>query len=127
MGNPLSAFAANCFMSSFEMEAKANYPDFPSLWYIYVDDTCVVIHKDRVNDFMNYLNGIISRIKFTCEIEKDGVLPFLDLHLKRMNNKFEFGIFRKETATDRCIPSTSYHTQQTKLAAFNSSGEFAIE
>lgn len=118
MGNPLSAFAANCFMSSFE--TKANYPDFPALWYRYADDTCVVIHKDKVNDFMNYLNSINSRIKFTCEIECGGVLPFLDLQLKRINSKFEFNIFRKETATDRCIPSTSYHSQQTKLASFNS-------
>lgn len=120
MGNPLSAFAANCFMSYFETRAKENYPDFPSIWFRYVDDTYIVIDKEKVDDFRNYLNGINGRIHFTCEIEQNNVLPFLDLKLTRVNDMIDFNIYRKDTTTDRCIPSTSYHSQRTKLSAFNS-------
>lgn len=37
-----------------------------------------------------------------------------------MNDTIAFNIHRKPTNTDRIIPNTSYHTEQTKLAAFNS-------
>jgi hypothetical protein len=58
--------------------------------------------------------------KFTHETEVNGVLPFLDLEIIRKNNKLEFGIYRKPTATQRYITSDSYCNLQHKHAAFNS-------
>lgn len=120
MGNPLSAFAANCFMSEFETNAKSICPDFPSIWFRYVDDTFVIIDRDRIDDFLIHLNSLNNRINFTCELENNGVLPFLDLKLTRINDSIDFNIYRKETTTDRCIPSNSYHSKRTKFAALNS-------
>lgn len=120
MGNQLSSFAANCFMSALETGAEESYPDFPSIWYRYVDDTFAVIDKDKVDDFLFYLNGLNDRIHLTKEHEQGGSLPFLDLNITRMNDSLEFNIYRKVTNTDRCIPSTSYHSTQTKFSAFNS-------
>lgn len=63
------------------------------------------------------MHGII---KFTFETEVNFCLPFLDLMVKRVESYIEFDIYRKPTNTDRCIPSSSYHPNQTKFAAFNS-------
>lgn len=54
------------------------------------------------------------------EVEHNGAIPFLDLTISKINDRFDFDIFRKDTNTDRCIPATSYHSKQTKFAAFNS-------
>ena len=121
MGNPLSAFAANCFMAEFETKAKENYPDFPLLWVRYVDDTYIIIHKDKLANFLDFLNNVMQGIiRFTFETEIDFQLPFLDVMVKRVDNKIEFDIYRKPTNTDRCIPSNSNHPNQTKLSALNS-------
>lgn len=120
MGNPLSAFAANCFMSEFETTAKNNNPNFPSSWFRFVDDVLVVINESNVHDFLNYLNGMNPRIRFTVETESNGSIPFLDMNLTRLDDKITFNVYRKPTSTERCIPNTSYHSKNTKLAAFNS-------
>lgn len=68
------------------------------------------------------MNNRHESIKFTFEIESgiDNTLPFLDLNLKRVDQKIEFGIYRKSATTDRYITIDSYCTHQNKIATFNS-------
>ena len=44
---------------------------------------------------MDYLNSHHPRIKWTIEIEKEGVLPFVDLNLCRKAYRISAGIYRK--------------------------------
>ncbi|KAJ8953294.1 hypothetical protein NQ318_015876 [Aromia moschata] len=66
--------------------------------------------------FFEYLNTLHSNIKFTMETEKDGVLPFLDVLVRRTNNnKLAHGVYRKKTHRDRYLnadqrTSTTYQT-----------------
>ncbi len=69
---------------------------------------------------MKKFNGINERIKFTCEEEKDGQLPFLDLLLERKDGGIVFDIYRKPTDAPLCIPNHSHHPITHKLAAFES-------
>ncbi|KAJ8933568.1 hypothetical protein NQ318_019489 [Aromia moschata] len=49
------------------------------------------------------------------ETEKDGVLPFLDVLVKRTNNnKLVHGVYRKKTHTDRYLNATSHNHPQQK-------------
>ena len=41
-----------------------------------VDDTFVIIHKNSVEEFLDYLNTIENSIKFTIKKEADHTLPF---------------------------------------------------
>jgi predicted metal-dependent hydrolase len=62
-------------------------------------------------------------MKFTCEIEKEGVLPYLDVEVKRTeNNQLQFKVFQlsKPTNTQRFIVNESHHSRQHKMVAFNS-------
>ena len=51
--------------------------------------------KDHVEKFRNYLNKQHKNIKFTSEIEENGLLSFLDIKISRENNKFVISVYRK--------------------------------
>jgi uncharacterized membrane protein len=107
MGNALSPFVANLFMV-FEQKLK-RWKLFPTLWLGYVDDVFAIVHKDKIEDLMSLLNAQSPSIKFTCEIEKEGVLPFLDVKVRRTeNNQLQFKVFRKPTNTQKFIVNESH-------------------
>ena len=123
MGNSLSPFIANLFMSYFEENARQTLPYFPEIWFRYVDDIFAVFDLDKtdLNTFTDQLNSLAPTIKFTVEQETNGTLPFLDLLIIRtQDQKLEFDIYRKPTANHRFIMNSSNHPHQSKLAAFNS-------
>lgn len=121
MGNPLSCFIANIFMSHFETKAKEEMTYFPRTWLRYVDDIFAVFdRKENLNDFVNKLNSIYPSIKFTYEVENDKKISFLDVLILRNNEKLEFDIYRKPTHTNRFITQDSHHPPEQKRSAFNS-------
>lgn len=123
MGNPLSPFVADFFMSYFETKIKKDFKDFPDFWRRYVDDILAIfdISKGNINEFLDKINSCFPSIKFTIEMENDGKLPFLDLLIIRNDNKIEFDIYRKETNTNQLIPPSSNHHYSHKMAYFHSS------
>jgi len=80
MGNPLSPFLAEVFISRFETNCRKNMDNFPEILYRYVDDIFTIIDKEfKLEEFFENLNSKHTSIQFTCEIEIEGRLPFLDL------------------------------------------------
>ena len=72
----------------------------PSYYYRYVDDTFMLFKtRDQVNSFLNYLNSKHPNIKFTCDLEQQGHLSFLDVKISRENNSFVTSVYRKPTYT----------------------------
>ena len=122
MGNPLSPFLANLFMSHFETKAASLFSNFPKVFKRYVDDVFAVVSftESELSEFIENLNSLYPSIKFTHEVENNGSLPFLDTLVIRKEDTFEFDIYRKPTQIDRFIDNTSFHSKQHKLAAFNS-------
>ena len=60
-------------------------------------------------------------IKFTCEIENDGQLPYLDLMLKRKSDGYlSFKIYRKPTNTENYLKFNSNHPLNQKRAVIKS-------
>ncbi|KAJ8936365.1 hypothetical protein NQ318_008729 [Aromia moschata] len=110
MGNSLSPFIVNLFMSKFETEVKDKFEFFPRVWFRYVDDIFAVFDTKAISldNFVAKLNNRFHTIKFTYEVEHNEQLPFLD-----------FDVYRKETATLRYIPNDSHHPFQHKMASFN--------
>ncbi|KAJ8947800.1 hypothetical protein NQ318_019472, partial [Aromia moschata] len=110
------------FMSKFETEAKDKFDYFPRVWFRYVDDIFVVFDTKAISldNFVAKLNNRFPTIKFTYEVEHNEQLPFLDvLVIRNSENKLEFDVYRKETATLRYIPNDSHHPFQHKMASFN--------
>ena len=72
----------------------------PVLYRRYVDDTFLLFKSsEHVNLFLTYLNSKHPNISFTCDTENNGILPFLDVKVKRGTNEFITSIYRKPTFT----------------------------
>ena len=102
MGQPCAPTLANIFMGHHEDIWLKNCPiEFkPTHYYRYVDDTFMVFnYRHQIEPFLNYVNSKHPNIHFTKEIEVDNALPFLDINIKKKNNKFETSIYRKPTFT----------------------------
>ncbi|KAJ8962184.1 hypothetical protein NQ318_018145, partial [Aromia moschata] len=85
----------------------------------YVDDIFAVFDTKAISldNFVAKLNNRFPTIKFTYEVEHNEQLPFLDvLVIRNSENKLEFDVYRKETATLRYIPNDSHHPFQHKMA-----------
>ncbi|KAJ8959202.1 hypothetical protein NQ318_022464, partial [Aromia moschata] len=122
MGNSLSPFIANLFMSKFETEVKDKFEYFRRVWFRYVDDIFAVFDtkESTLDNFVVKLNNRFPTIKCTYKMEHNEQLPFLDVLVIRNNeNKLEFDVYRKETATFRYIPNDSHHPFEHKMASFN--------
>ena len=102
MGLPLSPTLANIFLCYHEkrwlQECPKEYK--PVLYKRYVDDTILAFkHQSHVNKFLGYLNVQHNNIQFTCELEKNRSLPFLDCLITREDRKLVTSVFRKDTFT----------------------------
>ncbi|KAJ8947186.1 hypothetical protein NQ318_015534 [Aromia moschata] len=103
-------------------EIKDKFEYLPRVWFKYVDDIFAVCDTKAISldNFVAKLNNRFPTIKFTYEMEHNEQLPFLDvLVIRNSENKLEFDVYRKETATLRYIPNDSHHPFQHKMASFN--------
>ncbi len=86
------------------------------LWR-YVDDIILItkMEEHEIKTYVQQLNSIKSKIRFTHEYEKFGKINFLDTTLSRNDNE-NIGIrwFRKETASDRLLNYHSCHHKTIK-------------
>ncbi|KAJ8947216.1 hypothetical protein NQ318_001502 [Aromia moschata] len=102
------------------------HPEIPltcgEIWIRYVDDIFAVFDTQAISldNFVAKLNNRFPTIKFTYEMEHNEQLPFLDvLIIRNSENKLEFDVYIKETATLRYILNDSHHPFQYKMASFN--------
>ena len=97
MGSPLGPLLANVFMSSIEEKLDVE-GKLPPYYRRYVDDTFTVMPDlSTAKDFLNTLNHAHPAIKFTMEVEKDGMLPFLGTQLLNRAPRIETKVFVKPT------------------------------
>ena len=66
MACPINPLVANLFMEELEVKAISTSTTPPTLWKRFVDDTFAIIKKNR-DRFLQHLNSIHPKIKFTCE------------------------------------------------------------
>jgi hypothetical protein len=65
---------------------------------------------------LSTFNNIAGNLKFSIEGEKNNVISFLDITIRKQNNQFQTDIYRKPTATDCIIPNGSCHPHEHKTA-----------
>ena len=107
-------------MSFFETHITETFPWLFKFWIRYVDDILAIVNEKHVEDALKLLNLQEKSIKFTMDMEKDNMLPYLDLKLIRNNNSISFGIYRKDTNTDSYIKKEGFNPESHKQAIFNS-------
>ncbi|XP_072396370.1 uncharacterized protein [Diabrotica undecimpunctata] len=121
MGSCLSPLLADVFMDHLESTQIMKNPEILH-WFRYVDDCLVFIsgNSNSAELLLSKINQIHPNIKFTMELESSKSINFLDLTITRLNDHFDFSIYRKPTQTDHVIPFSSNHPMSHKHAAFHS-------
>ncbi|XP_038106426.1 uncharacterized protein LOC119766104 [Culex quinquefasciatus] len=86
MGSPLSSIAADIVTEQLltTVTTQANIP----AQHIrkYVDDLFLVIPEGAVDNVLKVFNSYDQHLQFTCEVEQDRKLPFLDMLIIRNND-----------------------------------------
>ena len=84
-------------------------------WSRFLDDCETLLEENKIvpNDLLNILNSINPSIQFTMEYSKEAI-PFLDILIKRDNEKIWMDIYYKPTDTHRCLPFSSNHPNHCK-------------
>ena len=115
MGSPISPLVANLFMEEIEVQTISTSTTLPTLWKRFVDDTFTIIKKNR-DRFLQHLNSIHPKIKFTCEeVREDGSMPFLDILVTpEEDGSLKTSVFGKTTHTDLYLQWDSHHTIPSK-------------
>nr|VZI37775.1 unnamed protein product [Spirometra erinaceieuropaei] len=107
-GSPMSNLVAELVLQEQEKVAFSHYK--PAFWRRYLDDTCVIIEKDKLSGFEDLLNSIFPDIQFTREDEEDEKPPFLDVLVTRTpDGELNITVYRKATNTTQVLNYHSNH------------------
>ena len=84
-------------------------------WSRFLDDCQTLLEENKIdpNEILNILNSINPSIQFTMEYSKEEI-PFLDILIKRNDEKIWMDIYYKPTDTHRCLPFSSNHPNHCK-------------
>ena len=114
MGSPISPSLADFVMEDLETDIfkriEFDIPDFR-----YVDDTFLLILKDKIHYILTMFNSYHKRLQFTYELENNNCLNFLNiLVIKNSDNSISTNWFRKETFSARFLNYFSLHPYYMK-------------
>ena len=120
MGSPLGPVLANIFMVKLENDVIPTLSNL-TLWKRYVDDTIAVIKNGEMNNILQKLNSFHPFIKFTCEVETDNCIAFLDVNIERQaDNSIETSVYRKSTNSNLYMHWDSYAPKHWKIGTLRS-------
>lgn len=91
----------------------------PTLTCKYVDDILMIIQEDEIENMFTLLNSINTSVKFTCEMEMDQQIAYLDMKIQRdMNHTISTCYYQKPTCKNRLLNFHSAHpiTQKSGVA-----------
>jgi len=116
MGSPLSPILADMVMEDLEIASLKNLDFNVHLFYRYVDDIFMIIPRAKSDLVLMNFNNYHPRLKFTCEMECDNQLNFLNTSVIRtVNDKIITNWYRKPTFSGRYINFYSSHPYLHKL------------
>ena len=120
IGKSISGALTDIYMNWYEQEYIFNPSKnkfIPFCWERQKDDVyCLWQFGDSNHDkFLKYLNVNERRIQWTKEMEKDRMLPFLDMKMTRVKNKIQIGIYRKISHTLKYSSYNSYRPKNEQI------------
>lgn len=88
----------------------------PTVWLIYVDDHLVICNENVIGIILDRLNAFDpGRIKFTCELEQNQSINFLDLTIIRRHGSIVTNWYSKAIASNRMLNYYSAHPRKMIL------------
>ena len=107
MGSSLGPVLARIILTEFEILIVKPLIVKPLLQFYcrYVDDTLVLIKKDKLQHVLNSFNSFDKNLRFSADTFSDGNIHFLDI---KIFNNGETDIYIKDTNTGLYVHYHSY-------------------
>lgn len=116
MGLPLSPILADIVMEYVLDQASSRANGHFKELVKYVDDLFLIVPKQRIDYVLDIFNSVHQKIQFTCELEQNKKLPFLDVILIHNDDgSIDFQWYAKPTASNRLLNYFSNHPMTHKL------------
>ncbi|XP_050509003.1 uncharacterized protein LOC126886191 [Diabrotica virgifera virgifera] len=81
----------------------------------YVDDLILAVPTDQILNTLSVFNDYNPHLQFTCEMEENNTIPFLDMLVVRgTDNILRTKWFRKSVASNRFLNYYSFHPKRFK-------------
>ena len=102
-------------MHAVEEEILNNTKLKPRMWWRFIDDVFIVWthRKEKLEEFLNYINQVHETIKFTVEYSTQEV-PFLDTLVYKLNNRLATKVYHKKTDDKMYLHYSSTHPRSQK-------------
>ena len=114
MGSPLGQSLANIYVGYYEQRLFQTVK-LPTMYLRYVDDTFVLLEdENHRDDFHHALNQLHPGLQFTCETERETRLPFLDVLIEKLGNRYITSVYRKPTFTGQYVRWDSFCEKRRK-------------
>ncbi|VEL09724.1 unnamed protein product [Protopolystoma xenopodis] len=116
MRSPLSPLLEDVYMNKIEENFKMS-PLQPAVLMRYLDDyfTFWSHGREKLEDFLKFINQIDEQIKFKMEVEEGERLPFLDVEVIRFNETLKKKLFRKKFCAGMIRNCQSHHNYRQRL------------
>ncbi|XP_044764491.1 uncharacterized protein LOC123321050 [Coccinella septempunctata] len=114
MGSPASSTFAKLVMLALFTYVISKLNFHIPLIKLYVDDTLLLIPKEKIEETLNVFNSFHQKIRFTLEREKNRSIPFLDILIIREKNRLKTNWYTKPINTGRCVNFHSNHSFSQK-------------
>ena len=83
MKSPISPIIADFVMQDLEKNCLSRIDFTIPLYFRYVDDTLIIIPKNKIDFVVSVFDSYHDRLKFTHELEKVNTLNFFNISLIR--------------------------------------------
>ena len=103
-------------MHLVEQEILMNSRLKPRIWHCFIDDVFIIwTHgKDKLEDFLDYINSVHETIKFTAECSTTEV-AFLDTLVYKLNGNLTTKVYHKKTDNKMYLHYSSAHPKVRKM------------
>lgn len=116
MGNPASPVLSNLVMNDLINFCLNKLPFKVDFLKVYVDDTILAVPKTEVSEVMKVFNSYHHKLKFTCELEQNNSLAFLDtLVIRELSGKLKTNWYSKPSSSGRLLNYYSNHHIKHKI------------
>lgn len=117
IGGCVSAIMADFVITDLIDEVMEESGYDPKLMVKYVDDILAIIPREELENTLSNFNNVNSSLKFTCEIEENRRIPYLDIELiRKSDDTIGTDYYQKPTASNRLLNYKSAHPMTQKIS-----------
>ena len=121
MESLVSPIVVNLYMEYFKGKALSSDSTSPRYWFRFVDGTFVIQQEAHEQIFLDHINKVYPKIKFTVESNQENfTISFLDTLAKpEADNSLSISVYRKPTHTDQYLQWNSHHNLGAKYSVIS--------